>query len=100
MLLCDYSFDNAVVNAKILETMEPKWQKRFITWGMVVAVAYFTGVLLYSIIASVNEFFNTNGVRSGMMGLLYLKVLDASFSFDGVIGSFVLSSDIFIIMIR
>jgi len=205
------SFDNAVVNAKVLETMEPKWQERFITWGMIVAVfgmrfvfpivivavasglgiwetlilainepheyhttlvsveklifafggsfllmvflsfifdtdreekwinsienskmlekmgrvssanmmisisigliitsltssyeialAYFTGILLYSLISSLDEFFNSNGVRSGIMGFLYLEVLDASFSFDGVIGAFALSSDIFIIMI-
>jgi hypothetical protein len=33
------------------------------------------------------------------MGFLYLEILDASFSFDGVIGAFALSSDIFIIMI-
>lgn len=205
------SFDNAVVNVKVLETMEEKWQKRFITWGMLIAVfgmrfvfpilivavasgtglfetftlamndphlyheklveketiifafggafllmvflsflfdnkreekwikiiensrvvtkmgkissiqillsislglalvfatssyeialAYFLGVLLYSLIASLDDIFSTNGVRSGMMGFLYLEVLDASFSFDGVIGAFALSSDIFIIMI-
>ncbi len=32
------SFDNAVVNAKVLERMSPKWQKRFLTWGIAVAV--------------------------------------------------------------
>lgn len=32
------SFDNAVVNAKILAHMSPKWQKRFLTWGIVLAV--------------------------------------------------------------
>ena len=32
------SFDNAVVNAKILSEMEPIWRQRFLTWGMVVAV--------------------------------------------------------------
>lgn len=64
-----------------------------------IAIAYFSGILLYTIINSLDELFNTNGVRSGMMGFLYLEVLDASFSFDGVIGAFALSSDIFIIMI-
>ena len=205
------SFDNAVVNVKVLETMEEKWQKRFITWGMLIAVfgmrfifpilivavasgtglietfslaindasmyhkklvetetlifafggafllmvffnflfdeereekwiksienskiviqmgrissiqmlisvsigvllvvgtqsyqialAYFSGVLLYAFIASLDDVFSTNGVRSGVMGFLYLEVLDASFSFDGVIGAFALSSDIFVIMI-
>ena len=205
------SFDNAVVNAKVLETMEPKWQQRFITFGIPVAVfgmrflfpiiivaiagglglwetfymalnnpleyektlvtveklifafgasfllmvflsfifdndreekwidiieknefigkmgklssinmiittivgllltylsknheiafAYFSGVLLYSIISSLDDVLSTNGVRNGIMGFLYLEVLDASFSFDGVIGAFALSSDVFIIMI-
>jgi len=205
------SFDNAVVNAKVLETMEPKWQKRFVTFGIPVAVfgmrflfpivivavasgldvwetfnialnyptayhsilgsveqiifafggsfllmvflnfifdtdreekwiksienskvitkmgeissiqmlismsiglllvaitaqyeiaiAYFSGILLYSFIASLDDLFSTQGVRSGIIGFLYLEVLDASFSFDGVMGSFALSSDIFIIMI-
>ena len=205
------SFDNAVVNAKVLETMEPKWQQRFITFGIPVAVfgmrflfpmiivsiasglglwetfsmafnnphqyeetlvsveklifafgasfllmvflsfifdndreekwieiiennelidkmgklssinmiittiigliliykiesyevalAYFLGVLLYSIISSLDDVLSTNGVRNGIMGFLYLEVLDASFSFDGVIGAFALSSDVVIIMI-
>ena len=32
------SFDNAVVNAKILDRMDPVWQKRFLTWGILIAV--------------------------------------------------------------
>jgi uncharacterized protein len=32
------SFDNAVVNAKVLARMSPVWQKRFLTWGILVAV--------------------------------------------------------------
>jgi hypothetical protein len=32
------SFDNAVVNAAKLEKMTPIWQKRFITWGIAIAV--------------------------------------------------------------
>jgi hypothetical protein len=205
------SFDNAVVNAKVLETMETKWQHRFITYGMPIAVfgmrflfpvlivsiassldvfetfalaindpikyqttlesvqqfiyafggafllmvfldfifdgdredkwlkfiednrtidkfgeinnvemiiaialglfltsltsdvgvamAYFSGVFLHALIASLDDLLNSDGVRNGIMGLLYLEILDASFSFDGVIGAFALSSDIFIIMI-
>ncbi len=205
------SFDNAVVNAKVLETMEPKWQKRFITFGIPIAVfgmrlifpivivamaghlglietfnlalhepvkyqhtlesvetliyafggsfllmvfldfifdvdreekwieiienstvlnkagsinniemiiataiglglvyetsnsgialAYFGGMFLHSLIASLDDLLSTNGIRSGIMGFLYLEMLDASFSFDGVIGAFALSSNIFIIMI-
>jgi len=32
------SFDNAVLNAKILQGMSAKWQRRFLTWGIVIAV--------------------------------------------------------------
>lgn len=32
------SFDNAVVNAKVLSKMSDAWQKRFLTWGILVAV--------------------------------------------------------------
>ncbi|MFC0244461.1 DUF475 domain-containing protein [Falsochrobactrum ovis] len=32
------SFDNAIVNARILRDMTPEWQHRFLTWGIVIAV--------------------------------------------------------------
>ena len=32
------SFDNAVVNATVLKTMSEKWQQRFLTWGILIAV--------------------------------------------------------------
>ncbi|MBT9382652.1 DUF475 domain-containing protein [Pseudooceanicola sp. CBS1P-1] len=32
------SFDNAIVNANKLKGMTPAWQKRFLTWGIVIAV--------------------------------------------------------------
>lgn len=32
------SFDNAVVNAVVLDKMTPKWQHRFLTWGIIIAV--------------------------------------------------------------
>lgn len=32
------SFDNAVVNASVLGEMDEVWQRRFLTWGMVIAV--------------------------------------------------------------
>src|SRR6185437_10015061 len=38
MLEVSLSFDNAVVNAKVLAQMEPSWQRRFLTWGMPTAV--------------------------------------------------------------
>jgi uncharacterized protein len=32
------SFDNAVINASVLKEMDAVWQRRFLTWGMVIAV--------------------------------------------------------------
>ena len=32
------SFDNAVVNATVLREMDPVWQQRFLTWGILIAV--------------------------------------------------------------
>ncbi len=32
------SFDNAVVNATILKDMDEKWRRRFLTWGILIAV--------------------------------------------------------------
>lgn len=50
------------------------------------------------------EITNTAGVSStilkgGIAGFLYLEVLDASFSFDGVIGAFAITNDVIVIMI-
>jgi len=202
------SFDNAVVNAKILQGMDKIWEKRFLTWGMVIAVfgmrfvfpilivavaanmgimetlniamhdpekyhqvllksenliyafggaflwlvftdflfeekhvrwikpveryaeklgrvnnislivatfiglviiydsksyeialAYLLGMLTYSLLNGINDAFAVEGAKNGLMGFLYLEMLDASFSFDGVIGAFAITGNIFIIMI-
>ncbi|OTG84990.1 DUF475 domain-containing protein [Acinetobacter sp. ANC 4648] len=47
---------------------------------------------------------DTNGaptgvIKAGIGGFIYLEVLDASFSFDGVIGAFAITSDVVIIML-
>jgi hypothetical protein len=47
------SFDNAVVNAAVLARMSPLWQRRFLTWGMVVAV-FFTRAILPILIVAVS----------------------------------------------
>ena len=47
------SFDNAVVNAKVLEGMDPVWRHRFLTWGILVAV-FLTRALLPIIIVAVS----------------------------------------------
>jgi len=51
------SFDNAVVNATVLKKMSPLWQRRFLTWGIFIAVFVMRLVFpltLVGIIAQVN----------------------------------------------
>lgn len=49
------SFDNAVVNAKILAQMSEVWQRRFLTWGILISVVG-TRLVLPIIIVSVVAF--------------------------------------------
>lgn len=49
------SFDNAVVNARILKKMNPLWQRRFLTWGILLAV-FGTRFLLPIVIVSIAVF--------------------------------------------
>ncbi|MGR6034488.1 MAG: DUF475 domain-containing protein [Candidatus Nitrosoglobus sp.] len=214
------SFDNAVVNASVLKDMDPKWQFRFLTWGILIAVfgmrllfpiaivavvadigmlevmqmalndpdtysahllashveisafggmfllmvflsflfdetkelhwlgvieeklaaigklesieivvslgilwalqsflspedklsgmlAGISGIMLFVLIRSASGLFEEEEgeaiahatKRAGVMGFLYLEVLDASFSFDGVIGAFAITKDVVIIML-
>ena len=66
------------------------------------------GVILYVLVDSVGSFFDdadegeeaTAAIKkAGAMSFLYLEVLDASFSFDGVIGAFAITQDVIIIML-
>ena len=53
------SFDNAVVNAKVLEEMSQIWQKRFLTWGILLSVfgtRLVLPILIVSIVALVSPF--------------------------------------------
>ncbi len=68
-------------------------------WGILVYV----GVdMLSSLLEGSNEGAGEVGEmvkRGGIGGFLYLEVLDASFSFDGVIGAFAITNDVVIIML-
>lgn len=46
------SFDNAVVNARVLQKMSPIWQQRFLTWGIFVAVFLTRAVLPILIVSA------------------------------------------------
>ena len=71
----------------------------YITKDYLIALSYFSGMLLHALINSIDEMLGTDGVKNGLIGLLYLEILDASFSFDGVIGAFAISMNVIIIML-
>ncbi|ESK38691.1 DUF475 domain-containing protein [Acinetobacter nectaris] len=70
-------------------------------WGVMVYV----GVQVVSSLLEENSDSNANAdlgktiVKGGMGGFLYLEILDASFSFDGVLGAFAVTTDVVTIMI-
>jgi hypothetical protein len=76
---------------------------------MVVLISGLWGILVYvgvDAISSLLEKEEEGGgnvgdmvKRGGIGGFLYLEVLDASFSFDGVIGAFAITNDVVIIML-
>ena len=70
-----------------------------VTESFSVVMAFMFGVLLHSLLGMIDHFLSSDTIKSGIAGFIYLEVLDASFSFDGVIGAFALTSNIFIIMI-
>lgn len=45
------SFDNAIVNSKVLLTMDEVWRKRFVTWGMLFAVGFMRLLFPLAIVA-------------------------------------------------
>ena len=75
---------------------------------LVVLVSGLWGVLVYvgvdavsNLLEKEEEGSNVGDMvkRGGIGGFLYLEVLDASFSFDGVIGAFAITTDVVIIML-
>jgi hypothetical protein len=91
------SFDNAVVNASVLSSMDEVWRKRFLTWGILIAVfgaRLIIPILIVSITAGMNPiavfnaaFFDTatyahlienihvyvSGFGSAFLGMVFLK---------------------------
>jgi len=75
---------------------------------LIVLIAGLWGVLIYvavdglsNLLEGEEEGGNVGDMvkRGGIGGFLYLEVLDASFSFDGVIGAFAITNDVVIIML-
>ena len=89
-LVALFSFSILVENEKILD---------FIIAGL-------WGIGVYLSIHIMTYFLENSGenvknlIKSGSVaGFIYLEILDASFSFDGVIGAFAITKDIIIIMV-
>lgn len=74
-----------------------------------VMIAGFSGILLYLIIDGVSRTLENiaearaiatgQTAKLGLIGFIYLELIDASFSLDGVLGAFAISKDIIIITI-
>ena len=73
----------------------------FLTAGLLGLITYIGVNALGAIIEQREAAKKASGaiVRSGLGGFMYLEVLDASFSFDGVIGAFALSNNMIVIAI-
>jgi hypothetical protein len=82
---------------------------------LLIALAGIWGIVVYVGVKALGQLLETNNaeeepstpssssanslVKAGIGGFLYLEVLDASFSFDGVIGAFAITSDVVVIML-
>jgi len=70
-----------------------------------VALAFFLGILVHELIGLLNHLLkdvdvgSTSVVKNCLVGFLYLEVMDASFSLDGVVGAFAISTNIVIIAV-
>ena len=93
----------ALVSLMILQNFILEEQK------VAVLMAGFTGIVLYLVIDSISNLLECIAERKaammggaakiGFIGFLYLELIDASFSLDGVLGAFAISKDIIIISI-
>jgi uncharacterized protein len=65
-------------------------------------VSGFAGLAIYLVVNAIGKLFNTDGVKmisGGLITFLYLELIDASFSFDGVNAAFAVTSNIILIAI-
>ncbi|MDD5717110.1 MAG: DUF475 domain-containing protein [Sulfuricurvum sp.] len=90
---------SGVANIELITAIMVGIMLGHLTQDFGVVLAFMYGVLLHSLLGMLDHFLSSDTVKSGLAGFIYLEVLDASFSFDGVIGAFALTSNIFIIMI-
>jgi len=100
-------FDEISVFIALLVVFSTRWWVPEVD-QMRVFVAGIAGIVLYLAVDAVGALFENEAEgeavvktvqRSGFASFLYLEVLDASFSFDGVIGAFAITKDVVIIML-
>ena len=83
----------------ISTVLEPSDAMTFLVSGIFGLLTFFGVEAIGSLLEAPEATVSATGVvaKSGLASFLYLEVLDASFSFDGVIGAFALSNNMFII---
>jgi hypothetical protein len=84
-----------LVISRFLDPVENEIFLRAAIWGL---LTFLLVEVLGGLLDSSQEMLAA-GARGGLGAFLYLEVLDASFSFDGVIGAFALTQNLFIIAI-
>ncbi len=87
----------AIALLGVSQLFPPEEAGRFVTMGL-------WGLLTYLFVHILGEVLDSGGqaqaaARGGLGAFLYLEMLDASFSFDGVIGAFALTQNLFVIAI-
>ena len=85
-------------------TMVEEGQKLIVLMAGLWGILVYVGVDMLSSLLEKQEGDGSGAVgdaikRGGIGGFMYLEVLDASFSFDGVIGAFAITNDVVIIML-
>lgn len=88
------SFDNAVVNARVLKKMSPVWQKRFLTWGILLAVfgtRFVLPILIVSIALWTSPLYITH--------LVFSDPAEYGHLLEGVHGSITAFGGIFLLMV-
>jgi hypothetical protein len=76
---------------------DPVRQGEFVVAGVWGVVVFIIVKGLAALLGGDEETAHTQIVKQGAAGFLYLEVLDASFSFDGVVGAFAMTHDLVII---
>lgn len=93
---------SAMIILMIAQSFIPETQR------LTAVLAGLFGIILFVLVGSFSSLFEEDGLQSmvgetaknaGLMSFIYLEILDASFSLDGVVGAFAITTNVLIIMI-